>query len=82
MNLIEDCRYDVKGSSCWPLLTVIVLLWLRTIFVVLLAAILHVNVKGENGRRVGSISTVCRELCKTAEPIEMPFGIWTLVGRR
>ena len=47
MNLIEDCRYDVKGSRCWPLLTVIVLLWLRTIFVVLLAVILHVNERGK-----------------------------------
>jgi len=33
-------------------------------------------------------SVVCRsvrhssELCKTAEPIDMPFGLWIRVGRR
>jgi len=26
--------------------------------------------------------TLCRELCKTGEPIEMPFGAWTGVGQR
>ena len=26
--------------------------------------------------------TVCRELCKTAEPIEMPFEVRPLVGQR
>jgi len=24
--------------------------------------------------------TLCGELCKTAEPIEMPFWLWTRVG--
>jgi len=26
--------------------------------------------------------TLCRELCKTFELIEKPFGLWTPVGRR
>ena len=26
--------------------------------------------------------TFCRELCKMAEQIEMPFGVWTRVGSR
>jgi len=25
---------------------------------------------------------VCRALCKTREPIEMPFGVWAIVGPR
>jgi len=25
---------------------------------------------------------LCRELCKMAEPIEMPFGLWTRMGPR
>ena len=28
-------------------------------------------------------TTLCRELCKeTAEPIDLPFGLWTRVGRK
>jgi len=27
-------------------------------------------------------TTLCRELCKTAEPIDLPFGLWTRVGQR
>jgi len=41
MNFIEDCRADVTGG-CWPLLTMMLLSWLRTICVLLLAAILRV----------------------------------------
>jgi len=26
-------------------------------------------------------TTLCRELCKMAEPIDLPFGLWTRVGR-
>ena len=33
------------------------------------------------GKR-GSEGTLCRELCKKTEPLEIPFGIWTLVGPR
>jgi len=29
-----------------------------------------------------SIGTLCGHLCKTAEPIEMSFGLWARMGRR
>ena len=29
------------------------------------------------GRPFHSMGTFCRELCKTAEPINLPFGLWT-----
>jgi len=35
---------------------------------------------GGNGRPLESIGTFCRE--KTAEAIDLPFGLWSLVGRR
>jgi len=38
---------------------------------------------GNTGRKNDAIeSVVCHDLCnwKTAEPIEMPFGVWTPVG--
>jgi len=27
-------------------------------------------------------NTRCRELCKMAEPLEMPFGLWIPVGQK
>ena len=30
----------------------------------------------------GMPDNICRELCKTAEPIEIPFGLWTRVSQR
>jgi len=27
-------------------------------------------------------TTLCRDLCKMAESIDLPFGLWTVVGRR
>jgi len=38
------------------------------------------NYKGKRGGPLSSMATLCRELCKTAEPIEMPFGLRTQVG--
>jgi len=35
---------------------------------------------GERGAHC--IETFCGELCKTAEPIKMPFGLWNPVGPR
>jgi len=32
--------------------------------------------RGE-GRPIAKYRAFCDELCKTAEPIEMPFGLWT-----
>jgi len=34
------------------------------------------------GRPLLSIGTFCHELCRRAEPIGLPFGLWTGVGRR
>ena len=34
------------------------------------------------GRPSESIGTFCRVLCKMTEPIDVPFGLWTRVGRR
>jgi len=31
-------------------------------------------------RKEESIGTLCRELCKMVEPIDMPFGLWTRLG--
>jgi len=42
MNFTEGCRGDVTGG-CW-LLLIMLLLWLRTICVLSLAAILRINV--------------------------------------
>jgi len=38
---------------------------------------------GEKGRPLQSspIGTFCREQCKTAESIDLPFGLWTPVDR-
>jgi len=30
----------------------------------------------------GDTATFCHVLCKSAEPIYLPFGFWTQVGRR
>jgi len=38
--------------------------------------------EGRTGGLLKSIGTLYRELFKTAEPIEMPFRIWTPVGLR
>jgi len=38
--------------------------------------------EGRTGGLLKSIGTLCREHFKTAEPIEMPFRIWTPVGLR
>jgi len=35
--------------------------------------------EGERGVPLG---TLCGELCKTSEPIEMPFGLWNLWAAR
>jgi len=40
------------------------------------------NFKGEKGDPLKSIGTLCRELCKTAEPIEMLFGMLRRVDPR
>jgi len=37
---------------------------------------------GEKGRLLQSIETFCRELYKTAKPIDLPFGLYTWVGQR
>ena len=34
------------------------------------------------GRPLYSIGNFCRELCKIAEPIGLPFELWTRMGRR
>jgi len=31
------------------------------------------------GRAILEIGTFGRELCKTAEPMDLPFGLWTRV---
>ena len=36
----------------------------------------------ERGVPMQSIGTYCRELCRMAESIDLPFGSWTRVGRR
>jgi len=36
--------------------------------------------RGKIGGPLQSIGSFCRELCIMAEPIEMPFGMWTQVG--
>ena len=41
------------------------------------------NFEERKGRPVvKNMGTFCRELCKTAEPIEMPVWTWTGVGPR
>jgi len=40
------------------------------------------NFEGGKGRPIVSVGSFCRELCKTAERIEMPFSIWTQVDPR
>ena len=38
------------------------------------------NFEGERGGPLQSVGTLCGELCKTAEPIEMPFGFWACMS--
>jgi len=37
---------------------------------------------GGKGRPLESIGTSCHKLCKTAQPMDVLFGLWTLVGWR
>jgi len=39
------------------------------------------NFEGEESAPAGP-TTLCRELCKMAEQIDLLFGLWTRVGRR
>jgi len=38
--------------------------------------------KRANHCKVGSIGTLCSQLCKQAEPIDLPFGFWARMGPR
>ena len=40
------------------------------------------NFKGGKGVPLLSIGTLCGHLCKTAKPIEMPFGLWAHMDPR